>query len=102
MRPRFLVVLTWVRPDSAGARDERHRPERTVEAVGAVDRVAADRLFRTMCALPLVRAGRQRAKVIDLAGTDHWEPGGWVAPLVTDATRRALVRMGARRRRPWY
>jgi hypothetical protein len=51
--------------------------------------------------LPLVQAGRQRAKVIDLAGAGHWDPAGWVAPLVTAATRRALLRIGARRGRSW-
>jgi hypothetical protein len=102
MRPRFLVVLTWVRPAIPAGRDEVKLPERIVEAVGAVDPAAADRLFRTMCALPLVRAGRQRAKVIDLAGSDHWQPSGWVAPLVTDATRRALLRIGVRRKRSWH
>ncbi len=99
MRPRYLVVLTWVRPEPE--RDEVDRPERTVEAIGAVDREAAHGVFRAMCALPAVRAGKQRAKVIDLAGGDHWEPGPWIAPLVTAQARRALGRIGARRRWGW-
>lgn len=101
-RPRFLVVLTWVRPPTQDEpRDERHRPERIIEAVGAGDRDGAQKIFKAMCALPSVRAGRQRAKIIDLAGQDQWEPGAWVAPLVTDASRRALLRIGARRNRSW-
>jgi len=99
MRPRFLVVLTWVRDEQQ--RDEVNRPERTVEAIGATDRDAAHHLFRAMCALPTVRAGKQRAKVIDLAGRDNWEPGSWIAPLVTAEARRALRRIGMRRRQSW-
>lgn len=97
-RPRFLVVLTMVRPTVDGcSRDERNSPERIVEAVGATDRQAAQKIFAAMCALPSVRAGKQRAKILDLAGQDQWEPGQWVAPLVTEAARRALIRMGVRR-----
>ncbi|GIH06296.1 hypothetical protein Rhe02_43630 [Rhizocola hellebori] len=99
MRPRFLVLLTWVRDEPE--RDEVHRPERTIEAIGAVDRDAAHELFRAMCALPAVRAGKQRAKVVDLAGGDDWEPGSWIAPLVTAETRKALRRIGMRRRHSW-
>ncbi len=102
MRPRFLVLLTLVSKEEP-YRDEVNRPERTVEAVGAVDRDAAHEVFRAMCALPAVRAGKQRAKVIDLAGRDNWEPGqdGWIAPLVTAEARRALRRIGMRRRHSW-
>jgi hypothetical protein len=99
MRPHFLVLLTWVRDEPY--RDEVNRPERTIEAIGAVDREAAQQLFRAMCALPAVRAGRQRARVIDLAGRDSWEPGNWIAPLVTAEARRALRRIGMRRRHSW-
>jgi hypothetical protein len=99
MRPRFLVLLTAVREEPH--RDEVHRPERTIEAVGAVDREGALDLFRAMCALPAVRAGKQRAKVIELAGADHSEPGKWIAPLVTAEARRALRRIGMRRRHSW-
>ena len=99
MRPRFLVLLTQVRDEPS--RDEVNRPERTVEAIGAVDREAALEVFRAMCALPAVRAGKQRAKVIDLAGTDTAEPGGWIAPLVTTEARRALRRIGMRRKHSW-
>jgi len=101
MRPRFLVLLTLVRKEEEAHRDEVNRPERTVEAIGAVDRDAAHEVFRAMCALPAVRAGKQRAKVIDLAGRDNWEPGAWIAPLVTAEARRALRRIGMRRRHSW-
>jgi hypothetical protein len=99
MRPRFLVLLTLVRDEPH--RDEVHRPERTIEAIGVVDREAAQELFRAMCALPAVRAGKQRAKVIDIAGRDDLGPGGWIAPLVTAEARRALRRIGMRRRHSW-
>ena len=99
MRPRFLVLLTAVRDDPH--RDEVNRPERAIEAIGAVDREAAQELFRAMCALPAVRDGKQRAKVIALAGTDNSEPGNWIAPLVTAEARRALRRIGMRRRQSW-
>jgi hypothetical protein len=99
MRPRFLVLLTVVRDDPV--RDELNRPERTIEAIGAVDREAAQELFRAMCALPAVRAGKHRAKVLDLAGADDWGPGRWIAPLVTAEARRALRRIGMRRRHSW-
>jgi hypothetical protein len=95
MRPRFLVVLTWIRQGDQ-ARDERHRPETTAEAIGADSREAAHAIFTAMCALSAVRAGRQRAKIIPLAGQDHWEPPGWMAPHLTGATRRALIRTSAR------
>lgn len=101
-RPRYLIVLTWVRVVTGDAvRDERVCPERIVEAVGAADVEGAQCVFRAMCALPAVRCGRQRAKVIDLAGQSVWEVGDWVAPLVTDASRAALRRMGVRRGRSW-
>ncbi len=100
MRPRFLVVLTWVR-EGDPARDERHHPEDPAEAIGVAEREAAQRMFAAFCALPAVRAGKQRANHIDLAGKDPWDPGPWVAPLVTDATRQALIRMGAHRSPAW-
>jgi hypothetical protein len=99
MRPRFLILLTQVNDEAE--RDEVHRPERTLEAIGAVDREAADRLFRAICSLPAVKAGKQRAKVIDLAGKDNWDSGNWIAPLVTAEARKALRRIGMRRRQSW-
>ncbi|MGN9777810.1 hypothetical protein ACTMS0_18915 [Micromonospora sp. H33] len=60
---RFLVVLTDVRPDDGG-RDERSSPERRRQVVGASSREAADRIAGAFMALGMVRAGRQRVKVI--------------------------------------
>ncbi|SCL29965.1 hypothetical protein GA0070616_3986 [Micromonospora nigra] len=61
---RFLVVLTDVRADVAGGRDERNWPERRRQVVGASSREAADRIAGAFMALGMVRAGRQRVKVI--------------------------------------
>ncbi|MER7456205.1 hypothetical protein [Micromonospora sp. NPDC126480] len=60
---RFLVVLTDVRADDGG-RDERTSPERRRQVVGASSREAADRIAGAFMALGMVRAGRQRVKVI--------------------------------------
>ncbi|MET7469352.1 hypothetical protein ACFYON_14900 [Micromonospora sp. NPDC005686] len=59
---RFLVVLTDVRPSAW--RDERTSPERRRQVVGASSREAADRIAGAFMALGMVRAGRQRVKVI--------------------------------------
>ncbi|WBB72353.1 hypothetical protein O7602_21920 [Micromonospora sp. WMMD1128] len=61
---RFLVVLTDVRPTNGHARDERNSPERRRQVVGASSREAADRIAGAFMALGMVRAGRQRVKVI--------------------------------------
>ncbi|WP_341719511.1 hypothetical protein QQG74_07185 [Micromonospora sp. FIMYZ51] len=61
---RFLVVLTDVRPDEGGARNERTAPERRRQVVGASSREAAERIAGAFMALGMVRAGRQRVKVI--------------------------------------
>lgn len=62
---RFLVVLTDVRALSDGvARDERRAPERRRQVIGASSREAADRIAGAFMALGMVRAGRQRVKVI--------------------------------------
>ncbi|MEW2380886.1 hypothetical protein AB0873_02135 [Micromonospora sp. NPDC047707] len=60
---RFLVVLTDVRSDD-GDRDERSSPERRRQVVSASSREAADRIAGAFMALGMVRAGRQRVKVI--------------------------------------
>ncbi len=60
---RFLVVLTDVRPDD-GRRDERTSPERRRQVVSASSREAAERIAGAFMALGMVRAGRQRVKVI--------------------------------------
>lgn len=61
---RFLVVLTDVRPLAGMARNERTSPERRRQVVGASSREAADRIAGAFMALGMVRAGRQRVKVI--------------------------------------
>ena len=61
---RFLVVLTDVRPLDGLARNERVSPERRRQVVGASSREAADRIAGAFRALGMVRAGRQRVKVI--------------------------------------
>ncbi|MEU8182237.1 hypothetical protein AB0B85_26710 [Micromonospora sp. NPDC049044] len=61
---RFLVVLTDVRPVEGVDRDERTVPERRRQVVGANTREAADRIAGAFMALGMVRAGRQRVKVI--------------------------------------
>lgn len=61
---RFLVVLTDVRPLAGPGRNERNCPERRRQVVGASSREAADRIAGAFMALGMVRAGRQRVKVI--------------------------------------
>ncbi|MEU1683834.1 hypothetical protein [Micromonospora sp. NPDC005707] len=61
---RFLVVLTDVRPLDGIWRNERTSPERRRQVVGASSREAADRIAGAFMALGMVRAGRQRVKVI--------------------------------------
>jgi hypothetical protein len=61
---RFLVVLTDVRPLSGDGRNERDTPERRRQVVGATSREAAEKIAGAFMALGMVRAGRQRVKVI--------------------------------------
>ncbi|SCL20265.1 hypothetical protein [Micromonospora inyonensis] len=61
---RFLVVLTDVRPLDGVLRNERTMPERRRQVVSASSRAAADRIAAAFMALGMVRAGRQRVKVI--------------------------------------
>lgn len=61
---RFLVVLTDVRPLDGVVRNERTMPERRRQVIGASSRAAADRIAAAFMALGMVRAGRQRVKVI--------------------------------------
>ncbi|BCL16184.1 hypothetical protein [Micromonospora sagamiensis] len=61
---RFLVVLTDVRPLDGVVRNERTMPERRRQVVSASSRAAADRIAAAFMALGMVRAGRQRVKVI--------------------------------------
>ncbi|ABP53741.1 hypothetical protein [Salinispora tropica] len=60
---RYLVVLTDVRSHDGG-RDERASPERRRQVVGASSREAAERIAGAFMALGMVRAGRQRVKLI--------------------------------------
>ncbi|MFC4105046.1 hypothetical protein [Micromonospora zhanjiangensis] len=64
MVTRFLVVLTDVRPLTPAGRNERVAPERRRQVVGATNREAADRIAGAFMALGMVRAGRQRVKVL--------------------------------------
>lgn len=68
---RFLVVLTEIRPLAPDglARDEAARPERRRQVVGAVDRAAAERIAAAFTAFGMVRAGRQRVKIIAVGVT---------------------------------
>ncbi|TDB70130.1 hypothetical protein [Micromonospora sp. KC723] len=68
---RFLVVLTDVRPVEGKVRDERTAPERRRQVVGANTREAADRIAGAFMALGMVRAGRQRVKVIAVGRGRH-------------------------------
>ncbi|NLU79565.1 hypothetical protein HCA58_14480 [Micromonospora sp. HNM0581] len=61
---RFLVVLTDVRPNGIDGRNERVAPERRRQVVGANSREAAERIAGAFMALGMVRAGRQRVKVL--------------------------------------
>ncbi|GIJ07121.1 hypothetical protein ACFFMR_13095 [Micromonospora andamanensis] len=61
---RFLVVLTDVRPYEMDGRNERLAPERRRQVVGASSREAAERIAGAFMALGMVRAGRQRVKVL--------------------------------------
>lgn len=83
---RYMIMLTAVRPLMPGDphRDERRWPEEKREVVGPAEYEAAQRIFAAFCALPQVKAGRQRAKIVPLAGSDT-HLAGWSAPLVTRA-----------------
>ncbi|TDB74261.1 MULTISPECIES: hypothetical protein [unclassified Micromonospora] len=72
---RFLVVLTDVRTvEGREVRDERTAPERRRQVVGANSREAADRIAGAFMALGMVRAGRQRVKVIAVGRGRHATP----------------------------
>jgi hypothetical protein len=68
---QFLVVLTDVRPLAGAGRNERLAPERRRQVVGATSREAADRIAGAFIALGMVRAGRQRVKVLTV-GHPAW------------------------------
>lgn len=86
MPTAFLVELTQVRPLSPGdpGRDERVHPEIVLESLPADGPVAAHVLFTAFSRLSSVKQGRQRSKLILLAGTDTAScPSIWGAPLIT-------------------
>lgn len=78
---RYLVILTEIQPlrEDGTWRDERTRPEKRRQVVAAVDRAAADRIATAFQAFGMVRAGRQRVKIIKV---DRSEPG-WLEPGAT-------------------
>jgi hypothetical protein len=63
---RFLVVITEIRPltDQGIWRDERRSPERRRRVAAVENAEAAARLAAAFSALGMVRAGRQRVKVL--------------------------------------
>jgi hypothetical protein len=68
---RFLVVLTDVRPLGGNGRNERVAPERRRQVVSATSREAAEKIAGAFTALGMVRAGRQRVKVLAV-GRPAW------------------------------
>lgn len=83
---QYMIVLTTVRPLGPGdpPRDEQTCPEEKREVVGPADYDAAQRIFTAFCSLPQVKMGRQRAKIVPLAGRDT-SLERWCAPLVRPA-----------------
>ena len=70
---RYLEILTEIQPlrEDGTWRDERTRPEKRRQVVAAMDRAAADRIAAAFKAFGMVRAGRQRVKIIRV---DRSEP----------------------------
>ncbi|GAA1652946.1 hypothetical protein ACFQY4_21240 [Catellatospora bangladeshensis] len=89
--PRYLVSLTCVRTlrSHHQHRDERADPELILESFAAADLAAATQVFNALCGLPMVKAGRQRAKIVQLASSDTLRTTQWDAPLLTSAARPA-------------
>lgn len=62
---RRFVMLTEVRPlGDLDRRDEQRVPERRRQTIWADSAEAADRIARALGSLGMVRAGRQRVKII--------------------------------------
>lgn len=80
MAARFQVLLTQVRRCDVGQpdRDERTRPEVVCDAFVTETAEQAQAMFRSLRALRSVRLGKQRAKIIALAGLDIDHPPTWV------------------------
>lgn len=87
--PRYRVSLTSVRAlgSQTEYHDERDDPELVLESYGATDLAAATQIFNALCSLPMVRSGRQRAKIVELACSDTSRVTRWDAPLLTSASR---------------
>ncbi|TDC00482.1 hypothetical protein E1091_04805 [Micromonospora fluostatini] len=83
---RFLVVLTDVRLLDGASRNERTTPERRRQVVGASNREAADRIAGAFMALGMVRAGRQRVKVLAVGRRLAGEPGRVVLDRASERT----------------
>jgi hypothetical protein len=83
MVAQFVVELTEVRPlPQWQIRDERSNPESVLEAFPVTEPVAAHALFTGLCQLSEVRAGRHRARIVPLGGSDTAAcPRIWGAPL---------------------
>lgn len=81
---RYLVVLTEIRPLRRDGewRDERTRPEKRRQVVAATDRAAAERIATAFQAFGMVRAGRQRVKIllVDRPPEERSAPGRGVEP----------------------
>lgn len=66
---KYMITLTKVRPIGPNdlPRNELDFPEVRCEVTGPAEYDAALMIFRAYCNLPMVRAGRQRAKIVPLA-----------------------------------
>lgn len=75
---RYMFMLTAVRPlmPDDPPRDERMWPEDKRAVMEPADYEAAQRMFAAFCALLQIKAGRQRAKGVPLAGGDTHRPTG--------------------------
>ena len=89
MGARFAVQITQVRPLASRGmpRDEQMCPELVLESSGLDEPEVARQLFTKLCQLPAVRRGKQRAKIIELGGSDTalgseaWRAGSAVGAL---------------------
>lgn len=81
---RYLIVLTDVRPLTIDGRDERYEPERRRQVVGASTREAAERIASAFAALGMVRAGRQRVKVLAVGRRAPGAPSTSLPPPPSD------------------
>ena len=70
---KYMISLTRVRPlgPNDPPRNEHEFPEVRCEIIGPADYDAAMRIFRAYCNLPMVRNGRQRAKIVPITGSEN-------------------------------